>query len=242
MPSRRPESRWPARAVVAAAVLTALIVIGALVWFVPYLKQSREAAAETPGPNPLFVAGGFTIPPRREGCMDSVGIPRDAHLAVFNIRPAVATPRGGPPLELRLQAPGYLARAQVPAGYPGGVAAIPIRPPASDVIGSACFLNRGGSPLLIAASTEPRTVSRSPTTVAGRQVYGDIVLSFVDNGHASLWSRLGDVFGHASALTDRLVPVWLVWVIATLIAFGVPTAIVLALFLALREDDLAADA
>jgi len=52
----------------------------------------------------------------------------------------------------------------------------------------------------------------------------------------SVLTELGVLFGHASNLTDGLIPVWLIWLIAPLVAFGVPIALILAFYSALLED------
>jgi hypothetical protein len=47
------------------------------------------------------------------------------------------------------------------------------------------------------------------------------------------------MFDHASNLTDHLVPAWLIWAIAVIVALGVPAATLAAFCLALREDEAA---
>lgn len=74
-------------------------------------------------------------------------------------------------------------------------------------------------------------------TIAGRAVPGGITLEFLQGRLRTLFGQLGEVFDHASNLTDGLVPQWLVWLIAIAVALCVPLAMVLALFLALREDE-----
>jgi len=113
-------------------------------------------------------------------------------------------------------------------------------PPDHALIGTACFTNRGATTVLLAGSTEPRTISRSVTIIGGKQVVGDISLAFIDNRPRSLMERLDEVFGHASNLTDHLVPVWLIWTLTILVAVGVPTGVVLAFYRALQQDEVAA--
>ena len=142
----------------------------------------------------------------------------------------------GPPVELLLNAPGYRATAQVPGGYLGGSVTLAFNPPRHAVIGSACFINRGHSTVLLDGTTEPRSVSRSATQVAGKPVVGDIALSFLDSQPHTLVSRLSEVFEHASRLTDHLIPAWLVWALAIIVALCLPSATVLAFYLALRTS------
>ena len=70
--------------------------------------------------------------------------------------------------------------------------------------------------------------------IGGRSIPGDVALTFLAAKRSSPLDELGRVFGHASNLTDRLVPVWLIWVIALLCAIGVPLGVLAALYLSLR--------
>lgn len=224
----------------AAALLgLALVVAGAAIWFVPYLTRQRQQIAETAAPPPLFVLGEFPVQPHQSACLESVTLTAKGDLAQFGLRPATTTPRGGPPVEVVLSAPGYGARAHVPGGYPGGGVALPIAPPPRDELGTVCFINRGDSALLLAGSKEARTISRSQLLIAGEPVAGDVALAFLRSRPRSLLEGLGEVFGHASNLTDRLIPVWLIWILAVLVAFGVPVATLAALYAALRDDEAA---
>jgi hypothetical protein len=226
----------PGFADAAVALLLGLVLLGALAWFRPYLTRKQPSASSVPAPTALLVVSQFPVSAHREACMNSVAIEPDSRLAEFQLHPAKLTPGGGPAVDLVLSGPGYRSVNHIPGGYPGGGVSLAITPPPHAVIGTACFINRGTTTLLLAGSTEPRTVSRSATVVAGRRVLGDIALAFSDNRPRSLLDRLGEIFGHASNLTDHLVPVWLIWILAVLVGLGVPCGIAAALYLALRED------
>src|SRR2546427_1413355 len=135
--------RWPGAALAIAALTAALLLAGALIWFLPYLTREQQPVAEVPTPPALFVRSEFVVPPHQRACMESVTITPSAGLAEFQLRPATASPGGGPPVELVLSAPGYKANAQVPGGYPGGGVTVPIAPPKHATVGSACFINLG---------------------------------------------------------------------------------------------------
>lgn len=236
MPSRPLRPGIPRSALAVAALSALLILIGALVWLVPYLTNARGAISEVPDVTPLASITEFPVPAHQRACTESIGIDPNSRIAQFELRPAAPSKRGGPPVELLLRAPGYRAVVQVPGGYLGGGVALPVTPPKHAVIGSACFINRGHTTVLLDGTTEPRSVSRSATQIAGRPVVGDVALSFSDSVPHSLLSRLGEIFGHASNLTDRLLPAWLIWALAILVALGLPAASVLAFYLALRMD------
>jgi hypothetical protein len=214
-----------------------LILAGALIWYRPYLTKPAPTISEVPAPSALFAVSEFPVSPGKQACMNSVAITPTSRVAAFLLRPARQTPAGGPPVELVLSAPGYRATLHVPGGYPGGSVALPIAPPSRAELGTACFVNRGKRTVLLDGTTEPRTVSRSHVVLDGHATAGDVALTFYESGSHSLLGHLGEMFDHASNLTDRLIPVWLIWLLAVLVAFGVPAGIIAAFYLSLREDE-----
>jgi hypothetical protein len=258
MPEQSPRERPPGGVVtrvVATALAAALILLGALIWFLPYLTHKREVIASVAAPSTVALAEKqhpvgtslllteFRVAPRQQACMGSVAVTPNSRSAVFSIRPVGSGAQGGPRLELVLSAPGYHATSLLAGGYFEGSVAVPLVPPDHALIASACFVNRGRSAALLDGTREPRALSRSTTSIgsttsiAGPGVVGDIAVEFLDSPRRSLLGRLGEVFGHVSVLTDRLVPVWLVWLLAVLVALGVPLAVLTALYLALRADE-----
>ncbi len=231
--------RRPGIAALATALAALLLLAGALVWFRPFLTSKQQPVASVPDPAALFAVTPFTLKPGERACMSAVAMEPDARVAEFQLRPVTPLPQGGPPVNLVLSAPGYRAVLAVPGGYPGGSVALPIAPPPRSEIGTACFLNRGRTPVNLIGTSEPRTVSRSTTTIDGRSVVGDIALTFAQSGSSTLLERLGEAFRHASNLTDGLLPVWLIWVLTVLVALGVPLATLAAFYLAMREDGAA---
>ena len=217
-------------------LMVVLIVVGALIFWRPFLTRTSQPITETPAPSALFVLSEFPVPPHQQACMKSVTVTSDSRLATFQLRPPKPTPTGGPPVELILSGAGYRATAFVPGGYPGGSVTLPIRPPQHDLIGTACFVNLGATKVLLDGTTEARTISRPTVEIGGRLAPGDIALFFQSNRSVSVLAELDVLFGHASNLTDGLIPVWLIWLIAPLVAFGVPIALILAFYSALLDD------
>jgi hypothetical protein len=216
--------------------MATFVLIGAAIWFRPFLGNDRQVVSEVPGPAGLFSVAEFTVPAKASACMTSVGIDINSRFAEFTVHPSVSTPAGGPPIQFSLSAPGYRSSVRIPKGYPGGVAKVAVTPPKQDVIGTACFANLGKTPAIFAGSSEPRTTTRSKTSIDGRTLTGGIALVFSDRQSGPLLQRLNEVFDHASNLTDRLVPSWLIWILALLVAFGVPIAVIAAYCLAVSVD------
>jgi hypothetical protein len=147
--------------------------------------------------------------------------------------------QSGPPIELVLRGSGYESRTRLGARYAGGRATLPIVAPRHSLVGTACFANRSKETVRLDGTAEPRTTSRSATRVDGRLVPGDIALAFLDSRRSSLLDRSAEIFDHASNLTDHLVPAWLIWTLAVLVAVGVPVATMAAFYLSLKQDGAA---
>ncbi len=223
----------------ATALAALAMLIGALLWFRPYLTHKQVFDSAVPTPTPLTVANQYELAPGEQACMTAISVEPNSRVAQFQLHSVKSSPQGGPTVELELVGTGYRSVSRLPGGYPGGLATVPITPPRHSIIGNACFTNRGSSSVLLLGSAEARTITGSATTVGGTAVVGDISLSFIDTRPHSLLGHAGTIFAHASNLTDHLLPVWLIWILAVLVGFGVPLGILAALYLALREDEAA---
>ncbi|HWX74497.1 MAG TPA: hypothetical protein VNZ05_04270 [Solirubrobacteraceae bacterium] len=237
MADARPPDRSRSWARPAALLAAVTAVLAGLILLGTYLLHSERPIAGTPSPSALFKATLFTVPPRQSACMSDITLPANGRVLQFQL--GEPSQRANPPLEVLLAAPRYRALARLPGEQPEGAAEVRVRPPKRDAIGIACITNRGTTPAVLAGSTEPRSSSRATLTLNGRAMPGDIALSFFQAHRKSRLGRIGEVFRHASTLTDRLIPVWLVWLIAVLTLVAVPAGIALAFYRTLREDELA---
>jgi len=225
-------------AALVAAFTLGLIVLGALLWFRPYLtRKTPTSVSEVVGPAALNAASQFAIPPDEQACMVSVAVEPNSLAAQFQLTLPKRPPGGDAQVEVVFSAPGYSSVGHLAVPYPGGLVSAPMRPPSHPLLATACLMNRGSEPFQLAASTEARTITRSPTTVSGAGVVGDVALTLIDTRPSSILGRLGTIFAHASNLTERLIPVWLIWVLAVLVALLAPGGIVLAIYLAIEEDE-----
>jgi hypothetical protein len=226
-----------ATSTVIATLMCVLVLGGLLLWFLPAMKIKEQVTAGVPTPPALSVLSEFAVAPHEKACMNLITITHESALVAFNLRPAIPGPRLGPPVELVLTGPGYRSSANVPGGYPGGSVTLPVTPPSRELIGEACFLNVGRSTVLLDGTSEARTAARSSTVVAGRPVAGDIAMTFFESKPRTILSRLGEIFTHASNLTEGLIPVWLVWLIAILAMAGIPAGAIAAFWQSLRGDE-----
>jgi hypothetical protein len=237
-PSRRP------RSLAAAVVLVAAIVIlaGALLGFVPFLRKQQHPkawVADAVAPHANLSTSAFVLAPHQRACMDAVAFTPKSAQATFLLASTAAAEHEGPPLELLLAAPGYRALANLPAGGYSMHVAFDIRPPRRPVIGTACVINSGKVPVALAGTTALRTTSRSLLTIDGKPVVGNLTFTVLEKHPKSRLAILPDVVEHVSNLTDQLVPTWLVWLLAACLVAGVPVVIVIAFQRAVREDEAA---
>jgi hypothetical protein len=223
----------------ATALAVAAIALGALLWFKPYLTRSQTFRSSVPAPIALSATSPFPVAAGQRACMSSVTVEPTSQAAQFWVQPAKRRSHRGPPLELLLEGAGYRSASHLSGGYRAGIVTMSVTPPPRSLSVTACFLNEGPETAVLMGSVEARTISRSATTIAGVSVVGDISLMFLEGHPSSLLDRLGTVFAHASNLTDRLIPVWLIWVLAVFVALGVPCGISVAFYRALREDEIA---
>jgi hypothetical protein len=239
---RRPSLviRRPSAPVLAAAFAVVLIALGGVFLLQPHLRGGRNLVADVPAPRAFFAITRFVVPPHERACMGSVAIDANSDSAQFGLAAARPGKGGDPPVDLVLLAPGYRGVVKVPRGTPSGVVTLPVHPrPTRSELGTACFVDVGRRPAALYGTTETRTVARSRTLIAGRSVAGDIALTFFDDRERPLWQEIDTTFGHASNLTDGLVPVWLIWIVALLVLFAVALGPAAALYFALRDDEAA---
>jgi len=221
-----------------SALMVGLIVLGAFASFRPFLTHRMPHVADIPTPTSLSIVSRFQLPPGGKDCVETVTVDPKSQMVVFGLHLAKGQVHGRGSIGFKLSAPGYQAESSVPVPRKLTVESttLPITAPAHEEIATACFLNHSNAEVLLDGTTEPRTISRSLTQVNGNPAIGDVALAFYERQPDSLLDRLGEMFAHSSNLTDNLIPTWLIWILAALIAFGVPCGIVLAFYLAVREN------
>jgi hypothetical protein len=218
-------------------VATALVVVvGALVWFVPYLNRQREMVAST-GASPPF-ANVTPVPLRAGGvaCMTRVTIDTDAASAQFVVIPGR---RPAPPLRVSTAGPaGYRGTAaMVPGGYrEAGPRSAPISAPKRPLIGRVCVRNAGGTSVSLVGTTEKRTNGRMQTFVDGRPVAADISLQLLQGGSSTLLGETPEVVARMATFKGSFVSSAVFWLLLVLVVFCVPALVVAAVASAVSMD------
>ena len=241
MPKLRLRHPGLSLATVCAGALLLEVLVGALVFFGHFLASPRTILAEAPAPSAIVSVTrlssiiDFRVAGHEAACVASVTVPPDSQIVDFDIYQVNPSKAGGPPMVLTLDGAGYHTSVRLDAGWPGGLARLPMTPPKRAVIATACFPDLGRARIALAGTAEDRTMGRPSVIVAGRPTPGGIAITFQESARNSYLYDLGAIMRHASNLTGGLLPVSLVWAIALLTLFGVPLAFVGVLWSALAR-------
>ncbi|WP_157591796.1 hypothetical protein [Solirubrobacter soli] len=208
-------------------VAAAVVCLVAAAFFVPFLLRDHDLVASTPSPRPLFNVTPLALPANQPLCISRVTIPPDARQVRFT---AITGGAPGPELAVTLAAPGYSARATVPAGYADATTVAPrITPPPDARLGTVCIARRGNTPVSLTATAETRTQSRPEGRIDGAPVDADAYLAFYEGATGTPLAHLGDIVDRASAFRPGIVGPWLLWPLLALAVLGVPAGVVWAL-------------
>jgi hypothetical protein len=225
--------------VCAAGVALAVIVIGALAFWRPYLTTPRDVVTATPSLQGLFQRNVVRVGHDQQACIAPV--PFETGTARAQI--LVNAPRGAEPLVVSASAPGYRASGRVTRYPPGADVPVQVRltPPSQDrPNGRLCVRNAGRHAVDLVGTAEPRSQSPAVTTLDGKDAGMDAALTLLEARPASLGSRLGSVLGHAAALTGGAFGTWLLWLVGVACVLLVVAGLPLALWSALRDDEAGA--
>jgi hypothetical protein len=240
MASARTRRELP-RATVAWRVGALVTVLVGLILFTPYLAAKRRwrasVAAATAVNSRLFATAPAYIPAHQQACASAVTVTPSSGIAAFQLAATPGTENQSWPLELTLSGPAYRAAASIEV--PGGVSGrqdFQIRPPKRALLASACVRNNGHTPVALEETAGAFTNPRSRLAIDGKRAPGELMLTFYERKPRSRLTHLGAVVEHASNLTDRLVPGWLIWLLLALTLIGIPVGIIAALHGSLRED------
>jgi hypothetical protein len=215
----------------------AIVLVGAAIWWVPFLARSRAVVTSTPSPGPSYSRLDVPLKAGSQACVDNVALdPRSAQVQVIaSTRAPAATP-----LEFEARAPGYRQSRTVTASTAGKP--VPVRaalaPPARTVTGVVCVRNRSGQAVALYGTNEATAIGLSRTSVDGRSLGGaqGISLTLLEARDRSILARLGTVVQRASAFSGALMPPWILWPLVVLLVVAAPPAIFWAFWLALREE------
>jgi len=210
--------RWDRALTVVGATVVLVVLLATLV--IPYLDQSRRIATEVPQPAPLFSVALVELLPNQQGCADEIGLLPGRQVAEMRIG---TYGKRDSPLLMTFVAPGYRESVSVPPTYVNnGLLDVPFNGPAKVLEGSVCVANRGHDPVALYASAD-RTKSRSNTIVNGGPWPSNFDLAFYTAQRRSLLDQAGTIMRRLR-LFHAHVGLGLLWLLAVLVAIGVPLA------------------
>jgi hypothetical protein len=213
--------RW-----VAPVTTAAIILIGALVWFAPFLSSSRESISSTGASPPFSNVTPVRLPASSVLCMTDVTIDTDARIAQFTVIPD-ASP--APPLRVSANGPNryHSPEVEVPGGQRNaGPQTASIRPPAHPVIGDICVRNAGRVAISLVGTTEDRTSGREQAVIDGARIKPDVQLTLLARGHRTVLQEVPAVMRHMAAFKGSFVSAALLWILLLLVVLGVPALVV----------------
>jgi hypothetical protein len=213
----------------------AIVLIGALVWWRPFLTEERAVVTSTPAPVGVFVTSTIDLKRGSQACVGPVALDRATGKAQMGFASATGTAQ----LVLEASAPGYRYRREVrldvsPRGTP---VALDIASPPRDLIGTLCVTNAARAPLSVIGTTEALSFGPAKTSVDGVAI-GDrsMALNLLEARPRSILSRLGTIVHRASDFTGGLVPFWLSWLLVVGLVVGTPVAIFVGFAATLRSS------
>ena len=178
--------------------------------------------------------------PGEQACQDGIDVPQGGGFDAVTV-PLDTFGRTGPPLQVVVRRTGardVLARGSLPGGYTGagGATTIRVTPAVPEGTRIAVCLRNAGS---VRVGIRGNADIASPTTTLlqqGKPVGADAALTFVRARRSTL-SGFGVSADHAALFKAGWVGPWTFWVLAALVALGVPALLAFALARAGREDD-----
>lgn len=231
----------PRRALLPALFGLALVALGWVVLFGPWLGRKAPIATSTPGLMPVVSRALIPVRPGQTACIGPVRFEPRARRLVLTLE----TRRGSGPVRLVATAGDWRAVRLVPTPgtrvnvtdlLPLDVALPPFGGPARD--GRVCMTNLGIRELSIVGSAEARSTTLALTTVDGNGMPDDAraTLLVLERRDRSPARATGLVAEHASALTGGMVPPWAAWICGLLLAVAVPVGAFAALARAGADD------
>jgi hypothetical protein len=212
----------------------AVLLVGAIAWWRPYVTSDRDYPTGIPQPPPLNSVSLVELGPNGQTCIQPVVLDKHSGRAWFRIG---TEGRPGEPMRLTLTGRGYRSVSEVPGGYAdsAGVFA-PIAPPAHDVVVVACLTNIGTRPVFVYAS-EDKTRAPLNATINGVVTYPIMTLGFVERRPVSLLERLPVSFARMERFRPGFMGPWLFWPLAVLCVVALPLGALWTVGRAFAEED-----
>jgi hypothetical protein len=220
----------------AAALVVVVFVVGALLWYTPWLTKQRIVVASTPSLDGISYRAEVKLPGGKDACIRPV--PLDP--SVREVRMLLDT-RGNrtPAIDLTMTDPGgYRATGRF-AGYAPSDASLVVarlsQAPRQAADGQLCLHNTGHRAIGLVGTSEPESVTL-PVTYVGGKPPGEVdpAITFLSGKHRSSAQQAGTILERAALFTGTL-PSWLMWPLVLLFVLALPLGVAWALMLSARS-------
>lgn len=221
------------RPVVTAVVTGVVFVVAAVLLFDRALGEERVRIATVVTPSPTLTESPVVLPAGKRLCITRTLLSPRAEIAELVVSEQQKRPT--PALDVVAVGAGYRSAARIAATEPGRHAVTArIEPPDRDIIGQFCVRARGRAVVLV-GTTEFRSITRSISFIDGEQISPDPALTFYTAEKVSALGELGGIVDRMTIARGFLGAGWIVWSLLVLVAIGVPVAVLVVLYRALRD-------
>jgi hypothetical protein len=212
----------------------AVLVVGAAVWWVPYLTRERDYAAAVAQPLPISQTAFVVLGASQQACFGPVALTTDSAQARFQVGTYF---RPGPPMAVAVTGPSYRQHASVPGGFADNTTLrVPVRPPAKDLLVDVCIANRGDRRVALHAAAD-RTKVPYVTRVDGHAQAANPDFAFYGAKRTSIVDHLPRIVRRMTLFKFGFVGPWLMWPLLVVTVLGVPLGALWALRRAFALDE-----
>jgi hypothetical protein len=221
------------QAVIAVVAGVAVVLLGALAWWRPFLTEDRGFPAAIPQPAPLFSLPMIPVPAGQQTCFAPAVIDTHSRRAAFNVDTGG---RPGEPLRLTINAPGYRFATPVKGGYPDhSTLIVPVPAPHRDLALRICIENAGRRTVSLWGADD-RTRTPMITTRAGEPLNANPLFTFYEAEPGSLLGHLGVAFRRMAAFRPGVLGPWLFWPLALICVLGLVGGSLWALWRSIADE------
>jgi hypothetical protein len=226
--------RAPSTAGFALGAFAVVLLVVALGRMLPFLAEQRQITSAVPVPPPLFRISPVQIDPGRQACADKVALDERSGVAAIHAAPRTA---GVPRLAFTARSGAYRARGAFRGGLGphGDVLEASFAAPPGPRSATVCVRNAGRRPVALVGTEEPRTATRSTTTIDGL-TQPDLALTIYEPGRRSLLAAAPEILDRAALYKAGFLRGWMLAPLVLLVVVGVPGGVMWALGRALREE------
>jgi hypothetical protein len=222
-------------ALLAVLVGLAVVAIGALSWWRPFLTTERGGfPASIPQPSPLYTIPFVELRRGQQVCFEPAVMDTHSELAVFRVS---TFKHPGSPIALTITGPGYRFATRTRDGYPDNeTLQVPVRAPKRDLAVRICLRNAGTRKMALFGDND-QTKAPLTVTLAGKEIGVAVQFGFFERRPVSIVARLPTIFQRMQTFRPGFLGPWLFWPLALLCVVGLPLGALWALWRAIVEEE-----